>query len=177
MKLNSVERILEYSTLPTEEKRITSIDHQEFSVSDIRFDAREPDSHWPSRGSIEFRDVIMYYRPELPSPALKVNYTTILLRVETLVFQYQLRVYEQGISFKINEKEKVGVIGRTGAGKSSILTALFRLVECSSGCILIDDVDISTISLSSLRRKYTHFSLMCVLYHLYHNLTVLPLLL
>lgn len=55
------------------------------------------------------------------------------------------------MTFKINGGERVGVVGRTGAGKSTLMLAMFRLAEASSGSIHIDNVDISTISLKKLR--------------------------
>ncbi|KAJ3262479.1 Multidrug resistance-associated protein 1 [Boothiomyces macroporosus] len=84
---------------------------------------------WPSVGSIEFRNIVMAYpsRPDLP--VLK------------------------DISFGIKAGEKVGIIGRTGSGKSSLMTALFRIVELSSGSIVIDGVDISSIGLDALRKS------------------------
>ncbi|CAF2965348.1 unnamed protein product [Rotaria sp. Silwood2] len=85
-------------------------------------------SDWPSRGIIEFKNYTFRYRPELDSALKNLN-----LRIES--------------------KEKIGVIGRTGAGKSSLLQALFRLVDQSSitGSILIDDIDIGCVSLNELR--------------------------
>jgi len=59
----------------------------------------------------------------------------------------------QGISANIHSKEKVGVVGRTGSGKSSILLSLFRMVEPASGTIIIDDIDITKIGLSDLRAR------------------------
>lgn len=57
----------------------------------------------------------------------------------------------KGISFETRPSEKIGVVGRTGAGKSSIITALFRIVELTSGTITIDTVDIKRIAIPALR--------------------------
>ncbi|CAM4787371.1 unnamed protein product [Rotaria magnacalcarata] len=83
---------------------------------------------WPSRGVIEFKDYTFRYRPEL-DPVLK------------------------NLNLRIESKEKIGIMGRTGAGKSSLLQALFRLVDDSSitGSILIDNIDIGCLSLDQLR--------------------------
>lgn len=83
---------------------------------------------WPEEGRISFKDIWLSYRPGLPS-VLK------------------------GISFEVGSGEKVGIVGRTGAGKSSLLTALLRLVELSKGSIEIDGVDVGNIGLEDLRRK------------------------
>lgn len=56
-----------------------------------------------------------------------------------------------GVSFSTHPGEKLGVVGRTGAGKSSLLTALLRLAPLARGRILIDGVDISKLHLHSLR--------------------------
>jgi ABC-type multidrug transport system fused ATPase/permease subunit len=86
----------------------------------------EPQAPWPSEGSISLNKVVMSYRQGLP-PVLK------------------------GISAEIKHGEKIGIIGRTGAGKTSITVALFRLAELTSGTISIDGVDISTLGLRTLR--------------------------
>ncbi|KAF8332585.1 P-loop containing nucleoside triphosphate hydrolase protein [Cantharellus anzutake] len=91
-------------------------------------EATKPLPEWPSRGEIKFKDVVMSYRPGLP-PVLK------------------------GLSLNVKEGEHVGIVGRTGAGKSTIMATLYRLVELTSGTITIDDVDISTLGLSELRSK------------------------
>jgi ATP-binding cassette subfamily C (CFTR/MRP) protein 10 len=57
----------------------------------------------------------------------------------------------RGVSFSTRPAEKIGVVGRTGAGKSSLFMALFRLTEISGGEILIDTVNIAHIGLTSLR--------------------------
>jgi len=88
----------------------------------------DPDSNWPGAGHIVFDHAWMKYRPEL-DPVLK------------------------DLCFEVNPGERVGVCGRTGAGKSSILTALFRIAPIYKGSIRIDGVDISGIGLHSLRRR------------------------
>ena len=80
---------------------------------------------WPTRGAVEFRSLELKYRPDLP-----------------LVLK--------GISFSISPGEKVGIIGRTGAGKSSIAQALFRTVEPCGGSIEIDGIDLQTIGLETV---------------------------
>lgn len=60
----------------------------------------------------------------------------------------------KGISLTIRGGENVGVVGRTGSGKSTMIQALFRLVEPAGGRIVIDGVDITTLGLSDLRSKF-----------------------
>uniref|UniRef100_A0A8C3UVV5 ABC-type glutathione-S-conjugate transporter n=1 Tax=Catharus ustulatus TaxID=91951 RepID=A0A8C3UVV5_CATUS len=89
-----------------------------------------PPRGWPSRGEIQFIDYKVRYRPELD-----------------LVLQ--------GITCNIGSTEKIGVVGRTGAGKSSLTNCLFRVLEAAGGKIIIDDVDIATIGLHDLRNNLT----------------------
>ena len=88
----------------------------------------QPPARWPVEGRIEFENYKLKYRPEL-EPVLK------------------------GMNLKISPRKKIGIIGRTGAGKSSIFQALFRLTDKSTtdGRIFIDGIDISQISLKNLR--------------------------
>ena len=57
----------------------------------------------------------------------------------------------KSVSFEVKAGEKVGIVGRTGAGKSSLIAVFLRLIELDSGSIFIDDVDISNIKLCRLR--------------------------
>ena len=61
----------------------------------------------------------------------------------------------QGISFKIEAGKNVGIVGRTGAGKSTLGLAIARIMELEKGKIIIDDVDISSLSLEYLRERLT----------------------
>ena len=86
-----------------------------------------PDS-WPQKGEIVFNEVQMRYREGLP-----------------LVLQ--------GLNMTVTGGERIGIVGRTGAGKSSIMSTLFRLVELSGGSISIDGINIATVGLKDLRTR------------------------
>ncbi|KAG5895082.1 hypothetical protein JTB14_021044 [Gonioctena quinquepunctata] len=105
----SIERVMEYSKLDTEESRE--------DIEDI--------PQWPEKGAIEYKNISMRY-------------------LETQVLR--------DLNFQINAREKIGIVGRTGAGKTSLLMALFNLYKFD-GSILIDGVDTKTVKLENLRRN------------------------
>ncbi|KAF3429704.1 hypothetical protein E2986_05904 [Frieseomelitta varia] len=88
----------------------------------------DPPDQWPTDGELEFHKVELKYRKELPLAL-------------------------DNISFVIKSGEHIGIVGRTGAGKSSLIVALFRLVELSGGKIKIDGIDVAKIKLKLLRSK------------------------
>ncbi|XP_076266254.1 multidrug resistance-associated protein 1-like isoform X1 [Rhynchophorus ferrugineus] len=87
-------------------------------------------SAWPETGSVSFKNFSVRYRPGLD-----------------LVLK--------GLSFTVNGSEKVGIVGRTGAGKSSLTLSLFRIIEAAEGQITIDGVNIATLGLHTLRSRLT----------------------
>lgn len=98
------------------------------SEADLIVDGNRPEPSWPNHGEIHFNNYSTRYREGL-DPVLK------------------------NISLDIKQGEKIGIVGRTGAGKSSLTLALFRIIEATSGNIDIDSVDTSKIGLFDLRSQ------------------------
>ncbi|XP_062901710.1 multidrug resistance-associated protein 5 isoform X2 [Mobula hypostoma] len=116
------------------EARFTSVEriHHYIKILELEASAhvkdKTPPADWPQHGQITFANVEMRYRENLPLVLKKVSFT-------------------------IKPQEKIGIVGRTGSGKSSLGIALFRLVELSGGSIIIDGVNITEIGLADLRSK------------------------
>ncbi|KAI4559493.1 hypothetical protein MJG53_018019 [Ovis ammon polii x Ovis aries] len=108
----------------------TDLESSIVSVERLKDYAQTPKEVTGGRGQIEFRDFGLRYRPELPLAV-------------------------RGVSFRINAGEKVGIVGRTGAGKSSLAGGLLRLVEAAEGGIWIDGVPIAQVGLHTLRSRVT----------------------
>jgi len=146
--MNSVERVLHYSRLEPEATRddITVTNSSTTGgvggggTNDSAIRAMLSLSLWPSHGRIAFIDATLVYREHLATPAL------------------------DHVSFQVQPGERIGVCGRTGAGKSSLMAALFRLVELSSGRIEIDGVDIARIGLRRLRTSLAIIPQVCTLH-------------
>uniref|UniRef100_A0A8C6UTE3 Multidrug resistance-associated protein 1 n=1 Tax=Neogobius melanostomus TaxID=47308 RepID=A0A8C6UTE3_9GOBI len=101
---------------------------REYSHTDK--EPRSPPDPWPSAGCIQIRNFGLRYRQDLDMAI-------------------------HNVSISITGGEKVGIVGRTGAGKSSLTMGLFRIIEASEGQILIDGVDISQLGLHQLRSRIT----------------------
>lgn len=138
--MTSVERILEYAELPGEPNLVNGEKKKWAAGNQLTLDANlkkspilkktsinEPPCDWPSEGRIEFDRVSLTYEGQ-STPALK------------------------NLNFEVLPNEKIGIIGRTGAGKSSIIAALFRLGDLD-GEIFIDGIATSTLRLDRLRSK------------------------
>ncbi|GAQ44111.1 hypothetical protein AtubIFM55763_002709 [Aspergillus tubingensis] len=110
----SVERVLEYASLPSE-------------APEVIFKHR-PAIGWPAQGAVSFNNYSTRYRPGLDLVLKDIN-------------------------LDIKPHEKIGVVGRTGAGKSSLTLALFRIIEPDNGSISIDGLNVSTIGLFDLRGR------------------------
>ncbi|KAL8850990.1 MAG: hypothetical protein Q9221_004073 [Calogaya cf. arnoldii] len=85
-------------------------------------------AHWPTEGRLQVEGLVAGYAPDLP-PVLR------------------------GLSFEVTKNQRIGVVGRTGAGKSSLTLALFRFLEAREGRIVIDGIDISKMKLHDLRSR------------------------
>ncbi|KAJ3052959.1 hypothetical protein HK097_005357 [Rhizophlyctis rosea] len=91
-------------------------------------ESHRPPVSWPQEGAVQVKDLVVRYAADSP-PVLK------------------------SISFDVKPREKVGIVGRTGAGKSTLSLAFFRIVPLTSGSITIDGIDIAEIGLHDLRKN------------------------
>ncbi|NXL15371.1 MRP7 protein, partial [Setophaga kirtlandii] len=121
MMMVSVERTEEYTTdIPMEpQDKLVQVKAQMCS---------QVSADWPSKGLVEFQQVVLAYRPGLPNAL-------------------------DGVSFTVYPGEKLGIVGRTGSGKSTLFLALFRMVEMKSGQILLDGIDSRLVGLEELRSR------------------------
>ena len=110
-------------------KKYTEIKGEKPSVIKQKDEQLEKEN-WPKEGKIKFENYSVRYRP---------NTETVL----------------KNLNFSVNSNEKVGIVGRTGSGKSTICLCLFRILEPYGGTIYIDGVDITTIGLDILRKNIT----------------------
>lgn len=134
-EMTSVERVIEYTNLPVEatnepvKRNLTNTD-------------------WPNQGQIEFKNLNLRYEIGRDIVLNNLNFT-----IRPQVINDHIKFNGDKSYFQCTySQEKIGIVGRTGAGKSSIIQALFRLAE-NEGAILIDSIDINTIELQELRRK------------------------
>ncbi|NXJ75494.1 MRP7 protein, partial [Trogon melanurus] len=120
------------SSFTMTETMMVSVERTEEYTTDIPMEPQDKlvqvAADWPSQGLVEFQQVILAYRAGLPNAL-------------------------DGVTFTIYPGEKVGIVGRTGSGKSTLFLALFRMLELKSGRILLDGVDSRMVGLEELRSR------------------------
>ena len=124
-QMMSVERVLEYAQIAPEPNLRDTGKVSKRTEKQVDIPANAP-KNWPAKGLIRFKDVYMRYAED-EAPVL------------------------MGLNTDIQPGEKIGIVGRTGAGKSSLISALFRLARIE-GVIEIDGIDTGSICLEDLRR-------------------------
>ncbi|ELU02886.1 hypothetical protein CAPTEDRAFT_191165 [Capitella teleta] len=114
------------------EKQMVSVERAEHYSHHVPHERQwhtlSPPPFWPIQGSVSFQRVCLQFRPGLP-PAL------------------------QNVTFETKPVEKIGIVGRTGSGKSSLFQALFRLTEIESGSICVDGINVGHLHLTELRSR------------------------
>ncbi|NXT74733.1 MRP7 protein, partial [Zapornia atra] len=120
------------SSFTVTETMMVSVERTEEYTTDIPTESQDKlvqvAADWPSQGLVEFQQVVLAYRAGLPNAL-------------------------DGVNFTVYPGEKVGIVGRTGSGKSTLFLALFRMLELKSGRILLDGVDSQLVGLEELRSR------------------------
>ncbi|KAG2384672.1 ABC transporter C family member 10 [Vigna angularis] len=109
-------------------ERLNQYMHIQSEAAEV-IETKRPPFNWPDKGEIEINDLQVRYRPDGP----------LILH---------------GITCTFKAGHKVGIVGRTGSGKSTLIGSLFRLVEPAGGKIVVDGIDISSIGLHDLRSRF-----------------------
>ncbi|CAM8972586.1 unnamed protein product [Rhodiola kirilowii] len=109
-------------------ERLNQYMHIPSEAPDV-IEENRPPANWPAVGKVEIIDLKIRYRPQTP----------LVLR---------------GISCTFEGGHKIGIVGRTGSGKTTLISALFRLVEPAGGKIVVDGIDITSIGLHDLRSRF-----------------------
>ncbi|KFW02660.1 Multidrug resistance-associated protein 7 [Fulmarus glacialis] len=120
------------SSFTLTETMMVSVERTEEYATDIPMESQDKlvqvAADWPSQGLVEFQQVVLAYRAGLPNAL-------------------------DGVNFTVYPGEKVGIVGRTGSGKSTLFLALFHMLELKSGRILLDGVDSQLVGLEELRSR------------------------
>jgi len=110
--------------------KLTQIPQEKLQTASATDQILQQRAMWPEHGQLQFKNVSLKYRPD----------TELVLH---------------NLSFEVQKGHKIGVVGRTGAGKSTICLAISRIVELTEGSIIVDDLDISEMSIETLRARIT----------------------
>uniref|UniRef100_A0A3B3VLA8 ATP-binding cassette sub-family C member 10 n=1 Tax=Poecilia latipinna TaxID=48699 RepID=A0A3B3VLA8_9TELE len=114
------------------EMQLVSVERTEEYATELPTEPQQLDAQlpaaWPQHGRLEFCDVVLAYREGLPNAL-------------------------DGVSLAVRPGEKIGIVGRTGSGKSTMFLALFRMVELNRGKILLDQLDVSAVGVAQLRSR------------------------
>mmetsp|Transcript_7280 Transcript_7280/g.10839 ORF Transcript_7280/g.10839 Transcript_7280/m.10839 type:complete len:748 (-) Transcript_7280:82-2325(-) len=171
MSMNSVERVKEYSELESEKYLMEDSDHLQQSRGRLGYlgPSSEVCGALCARASMLFRRDAAPSFSRVPneldaievgtssaSPYVPHNWPAVgSIEFKNISLQYKsaVRAVLNNVSFRVPGRKKVGIVGRTGAGKSSLVAALFRLVEPHEGSLLLDDMDVLHIPLNSLRSQ------------------------
>ena len=133
----SVERIVDYAKLPKEKE----YENEEQLTRKVQFNRRE--------ANLKINSIL--------NSSNKLSESRICQGGKIEFDNFSFKYYDEGqevlkdLTFTINEGEKIGIVGRTGAGKSSIIAALFRINQSKNGAIRINNVPINSVSLKTLR--------------------------